>query len=571
MRPSLRSSFPSSSSSSSSFASLFPPALVLLAVFSTVARAVTLAVSPSNSSQDLTWTDRVRFRLESSQLSLPVSVSLAPLTPPLVYLSENRLASFNVTGPLVAVDSSNLLTLGDQDIAFVSCDSSAYPGNLNASQTLVDVLTAQNPPDAVLLYSTQSSHCDLTTDNSNNNNNNNNNNNSTGTASYSNILTVLNATQAREIYTQLSAASGNVSAQVVANMSMVTPSSTSPSDSTTGTPNTGASSFTSSHVSPSPTTAVAMIILYSITGIITALFLGIIITGAVRAHRHPERYGPRNALGRPRQSRARGLGRAMLDAIPIVKFGDPNDANSDAVKRDVEMSLSSEDQASSHVAEDHHHHTETQDSEQTESQPEEPTTAPTTTTTTSDMQDHHQQDSTTERQAAGTPTPGSDHPAELANFSCPICTDDFIKGQDLRVLPCNHQFHPDCIDPWLINVSGTCPLCRIDLNPPKPDGEAENHEAEATPETAHAGSASTAPNASQTRQHRRFTTYLHETLNARRMRDASVEERLAALRSVRQVSLANGSDGAAQQSQQRNRLSSFRDRFRRSTLSTTAT
>lgn len=54
--------------------------------------------------------------------------------------------------------------------------------------------------------------------------------------------------------------------------------------------------------SRSPTTAVAMIILYSITGIITALFLCIIVVGAIRAHRHPERYGPRNMLGRPRVS-----------------------------------------------------------------------------------------------------------------------------------------------------------------------------------------------------------------------------------------------------------------------------
>lgn len=43
-------------------------------------------------------------------------------------------------------------------------------------------------------------------------------------------------------------------------------------------------------------------------------------------------------------------------------------------------------------------------------------------------------------------------------LTCSVCTDDFIKGQDLRVLPCNHRFHPECIDPWLLNVSGTCPL-----------------------------------------------------------------------------------------------------------------
>jgi hypothetical protein len=26
------------------------------------------------------------------------------------------------------------------------------------------------------------------------------------------------------------------------------------------------------------------------------------------------------------------------------------------------------------------------------------------------------------------------------------------------VLPCDHKFHPPSIDPWLIGVSGTCPL-----------------------------------------------------------------------------------------------------------------
>jgi hypothetical protein len=54
------------------------------------------------------------------------------------------------------------------------------------------------------------------------------------------------------------------------------------------------------------------------------------------------------------------------------------------------------------------------------------------------------------------PTPNqSNGPPTLV---CPICTDEFIRGEDVRLLPCNHKFHPDCIDPWLVNVSGTCPL-----------------------------------------------------------------------------------------------------------------
>ena len=43
---------------------------------------------------------------------------------------------------------------------------------------------------------------------------------------------------------------------------------------------------------------------------------------------------------------------------------------------------------------------------------------------------------------------------------CAICVDDFRENDMTRVLPCNHFFHPDCIDPWLISHSSMCPLCK---------------------------------------------------------------------------------------------------------------
>ena len=44
--------------------------------------------------------------------------------------------------------------------------------------------------------------------------------------------------------------------------------------------------------------------------------------------------------------------------------------------------------------------------------------------------------------------------------TCAICVEEFKDKDITRVLPCNHFFHPDCIDPWLIDHSSMCPLCK---------------------------------------------------------------------------------------------------------------
>lgn len=176
-----------------------------------------------------------------------------------------------------------------------------------------------------------------------------------------------------------------------------------------------------------------MIILYSITGLITALFLGIIVLGALRAHRHPERYGPRYVPGQSRQSRAKGIARAMLETIPIVRFGDPAPTKSPP---DVDIEMNNV--------------------ENNNNQPQQQTG---TIAVGGDLERVSSRGSVPvlDTAAGATGVVGAEADNEN-NLSCSICTEDFVKGEDIRVLPCDHKFHPACVDPWLLNVSGTCPL-----------------------------------------------------------------------------------------------------------------
>eukprot|EP00928_Gymnodinium_smaydae_P045963 TRINITY_DN30590_c0_g1_i1.p1 TRINITY_DN30590_c0_g1~~TRINITY_DN30590_c0_g1_i1.p1 ORF type:complete len:432 (-),score=70.34 TRINITY_DN30590_c0_g1_i1:75-1370(-) len=46
---------------------------------------------------------------------------------------------------------------------------------------------------------------------------------------------------------------------------------------------------------------------------------------------------------------------------------------------------------------------------------------------------------------------------------CTLCLEKFEESDSLRVLPCSHHFHKDCIDSWFASkrlLMRTCPLCR---------------------------------------------------------------------------------------------------------------
>ncbi|KAJ3156897.1 E3 ubiquitin-protein ligase rnf13 [Geranomyces michiganensis] len=43
--------------------------------------------------------------------------------------------------------------------------------------------------------------------------------------------------------------------------------------------------------------------------------------------------------------------------------------------------------------------------------------------------------------------------------TCALCLSDYAPGERVRELPCLHQYHASCIDPWLANGRRTCPIC----------------------------------------------------------------------------------------------------------------
>lgn len=321
------------------------------------------------------------------------------------------------TGNLVEVGPSNQNNVSKGDLAYISCDPNS--GTSNIDPTLVVETVGTILPQGIILYSLLAEECNLT-----------------GNFPSSTIYTMTSiqdsqAVLAAAMYAPSSFPVRTVQGRVASN------ATTSASGSPTADPDGG----------PAPTTAVAMSILYSITGIITLLFLAIIATGAIRAHRHPERYGPRTGLpGRPRQSRAKGLARAMLETLPIVKFGDPEPVKPGS--RDIELEEGN---------------TTVHDTTQAVAVP--------AITTTENEKARPVETNVADVESGLGPAQaesiksGPDPAKKEGELGCSICTEDFTTGEDVRVLPCHHKYHPACIDPWLLNVSGTCPLWYAHLLP----------------------------------------------------------------------------------------------------------
>lgn len=56
------------------------------------------------------------------------------------------------------------------------------------------------------------------------------------------------------------------------------------------------------------------------------------------------------------------------------------------------------------------------------------------------------------------------------NGSCSVCLEDFASGELVKLLPCRHAYHPDCIDAWLSSAPPAAATLQHDLGGPVEDG-----------------------------------------------------------------------------------------------------
>lgn len=188
--------------------------------------------------------------------------------------------------------------------------------------------------------------------------------------------------------------------------------------------------------------------------VIAVTLFSVVMIGIVRFHRNPQRYGipDAHALGYrpPYSSRARGLARAVLDSIPLVRVAEPSCDGSEAPQKEVEE-----------VA-------DTQSREEFFN-----TSSVLSSTSTVNKQEPIVKEQLEETElpvlhltipeSAPLDTQVAATYVTQEEDLCPICFERFYQNEILRELPCKHRFHADCIDPWFLNESSECPLCRIDL------------------------------------------------------------------------------------------------------------
>ncbi|CAG8747284.1 4588_t:CDS:2 [Dentiscutata erythropus] len=186
----------------------------------------------------------------------------------------------------------------------------------------------------------------------------------------------------------------------------------------------------------------AMVILYTVSGILLGLFFIVVFINVIRSRLRP----PTDVQDQDDSNPKNGIAKAVLESFPVYFFTTRNkpdpkdtekgknvDSDSDSVIK-IEMSEPNENTDNRRrlypIDEDNDY------------------------IIPGVFIGHNNNSSVSFTEISSTITE--------EQLTCPICLGDFESGEELRILPCHHQYHTTCIDPWLLDISPMCPMCKAD-------------------------------------------------------------------------------------------------------------
>ncbi|RIA92471.1 hypothetical protein C1645_63809 [Glomus cerebriforme] len=246
----------------------------------------------------------------------------------------------------------------------------------------------------------------------------------------------------------------------------------------------------------------AMIVLYAVSGVVLGLFFIVVITNIIKNRLNaptPQTNQGQDPTSRPR----RGIARSVLESFPVFFFtmGMKDDDNkkenddlekgkakelesdieletisSDVMKsapqaeetKDKENSLDISSKSSDNTSETNNNNDDNSSKSSQESNPDLPKNPPIA----------HIKDSSRSRSistASNISAALTNNKVQEGQLTCPICLDDFESGEELRLLPCQHRYHTLCIDPWLLDISPLCPMCKTDYTSWESEVNATQH------------------------------------------------------------------------------------------------